>query len=157
RPSLAGFGNQSPIAARELADGSVMVVSLDNAGLTAIRYDHAGAVLSSASFYPPYGLTDGSTPHVAIDPFGAVFFAASSNLCCPPDNTQWGDAWLMKYDGISGSELWDTPGHYDAALDYIDTPDQLLIDATGDAIVVISSRPSWVGQLKNVVLAKFDG
>ena len=155
RPDLAGFGSQAPLAARELADASVMVVNLDNAGLTAVRYDHDGTVLTTASFYPPYGLGLATTPRVAIDPFGAIFFAATSNLCCSPGTTSRG-LWVMKYDGSTGAELWKSPGYFNFESDYewAESPDQVLIDALGNAIVLVSS-PVSDGRYLSVV--KLDG
>ena len=152
RPGLSGSGTQSPLAARELADASVMVVNLDNAGVTAVRYAHDGTVLTTASFYPPYGLGVAATPRVAIDPFGAVFFAATSNLI----DSFSGDVWVMKYDGSTGAELWKSPGYFNSQFDfeYVDMPDQVMVDALGNAIVIVSSPLSggWY-----VTVVKLDG
>jgi hypothetical protein len=151
RPSLVGSGSQSPLAARELADGTVMVVNSDNAGLTAVRYDHQGSLVSAASFYPPFPVSGWYDRRLAIDPFGGIFLAAPSNF------VQYfsGDVWLMKYDGYSGRELWRAPTHYDSTFDYVDTPDQVLVDGAGNAIVVGSSRVG--GSAKYVFTLKYDG
>lgn len=56
---------RSPLAVRELADGSILFVVYDNVGVAAVRYDHGGHALSSAAFYPPSNFA-----LAAVDPFG---------------------------------------------------------------------------------------
>lgn len=66
---LPGAGNQSVLAARELADGTTLTVMQDNSGITTLQYDHSGN--QSVVFHPVY-----YPSVVSIDPFAAVFVAS---------------------------------------------------------------------------------
>jgi hypothetical protein len=122
-----------PVAARELVDGTTMIV-----GPPAIRYDHDGNLLSTANFSPPFFSSITLPPPnisqaslVAIDPFGGVFVASASDL------TQLrGDIWLMKYDGFTGKAVWSEPLIYDDSTHRVDIPLLLFSDSAGDAVVV---------------------
>lgn len=90
-PMQSGASDLVPMATRMLADGSYMVVGPDNFGLSAVRYDEAGNVLSQVTLNP-YGL-----PQLAIiDPFGGIV------------TIEYG-LFIEKFDGITGRSAWTQP------------------------------------------------
>jgi len=133
RPDQVPSQQREPIAARELADGSRMLVAKDGGGVTTVRYDEAGAQLSVAPFYPPYRVVLAS-----IDPFGGVFIAAVSNEDAFFQTS--GDIWIMKYDGSTGCQLWAAPAIFDAGAQLYDTARWIQSDANGDLLVTGTSR-----------------
>lgn len=131
RHDLTGKGYQRPVAARELADGSILVVNLDNAGVTFVRYDGAGGVLSTATVYPPW-----LTPLVAaIDPFGAVFLVSQADHSQFP-YSQRGDVWTNKYDGRTGHALWPAAQVFDSPNRRQDLPTDAFVDPLGNVVVI---------------------
>jgi hypothetical protein len=149
-------GVPTSIAARELADGSRMVVAYFG-GLNAIRYDSNGNQLSVSSFYPPffspYTDLNAAPPRfasvVTIDPFGGIFIASVSDL-----TSTRGDIWLMKYDGLGGKPLWPAPVIFDGPTHRQDFPVRLLIDSQGNAVLIGRSH---IGGSYNMVLFKCLG
>ncbi|HYX19779.1 MAG TPA: hypothetical protein VFA98_02930, partial [Thermoanaerobaculia bacterium] len=128
RQPLAGSGFQSVFTARELADGTTLVVAQDNYGFTTLQYDHAGNQLSAATFYPVYL----EYPFlVSIDPFGAVFFATVTSN---PELTS-SDLWMMKYDGLTGAALWPSGVILGAGNHADDVPLELMVDPAGDVVL----------------------
>ncbi len=110
-------GTQDLFAVRELADGSILLVAIDNARITALRFDHGGQQLSAAAFSSPSDF-----PLVAIDPYGGIFVGA---YAFP------GDIWTMKYDGYTGKALWIEPVVLTAHGQGV----QVVVDPAGDLIV----------------------
>ncbi len=148
RPDLTGSGTQTPLAARELADGSRMVVVNDNYyDFAAIRYDGTGNVLSTARFAPAYNTTltvfdIGAIPvlaPVAIDAFGGVFVGAIAGLSSAPFYSR-GNAWFDKFDGLTGEELWPAPAVWTSPTDWLAAPQGLFVDANGDLVVSVMAR-----------------
>ena len=153
RRNLSGTGQQTPLAARELADGSRMVVILDNVGVSCVRYDSGGALLSTASFYPSFGWPWG--PQLAaIDPFGAVFIVSEADKSFSL-GTLRGDIWTMKFDGMTGHALWPSGRTYDSPDHRRDEPLRAAVDPQGDVIVMGATHANG-GGLYQVVL-KYDG
>ncbi len=148
RPELTGSGVQTPVAARELADGSRMVVVNDNYyDFAAIRYDDSGNVISAARFTPAYNTTvsilDFDTfpviGPVAIDAFGGVFVGAIAGLSAAPFYSR-GSAWFSKFDGLTGEEVWPAPAVWTSPTDRLATPRALYVDANGDLVVSVMAR-----------------
>ncbi len=91
-------------SAHRLADGSVLVLeSMFFAGVTVSHLDAAGAVLSTRELPLPE-IYDGSL-RLSVDSFGAVFVG----LTAVPSPLE---AWVMKFDGLTGRPLWPGPFHY---------------------------------------------
>ena len=154
RRNLTGSGSQRPLAARELADGSRMVVVVDNAGVSCIAYDASGAALSTATFYPAEGWPFG--PQLAaIDPFGGIFVVTEADKSFVPF-TRRGDIWTMKFDGLTGRELWPAGRAY-AAPDgpWRDEPLRCEVDPYGDVIVMGVTYAN--GGMTEQVVLKYDG
>jgi len=150
-----GYGD--PLAARELADGSVLVFATSGA---AVRYDVNGSVLSAAVISPPFFTPVGyNTPApvypsiVAIDAQGRIFVASTTNKLGFP-STPNGDIWLSAYDGTTGGELWAAPAVIDGPFHRSDRPTQLELDPSGNPIVIgfedVNGAPSVA------LVAKFD-
>ena len=128
-----------------LADGTVLVLqSMFFQGVTASHLDAAGAVLSIQDLPLPY-IYDGSLM-LSVDPLGAVFVGMTT----VPSPLQ---AWVMKFDGLTGRALWPGPFHY--------RPDpltatlfrSLALDVHGNLLVVGgSSSQTWTP-----FLFKLDG
>ena len=153
RRNLTGAGNQKPLAARELWDGSRMVVVIDNAGVSCVRYDTNGAVLSTATFYPAEGWPFG--PQLAvIDPFGAVVLVTETDKSFLPF-TRRGDIWTMKFDGLTGHELWPEAQTYASPGTWRDEPQRCELDPYGDVIVMGVTYGN--GSLTEQVVLKYDG
>ncbi len=111
-----------PLAMQVLADGSSMVVIRIWPGLTAIRYDEAGEVVSSATVHSSFAATE-----VAIDPFGSLFAIAE------PASMGDYDFWTMKYDGLTGRPMWPAPARFNASA--YDRPTAVAVDRSGDVLV----------------------
>ena len=128
RRDVLGAGDQFPVAARELADGTTLTVLSDNFyGVTCLHYDHDGQLLSSSTFYPVYAVTT-----AAIDPFGGVFIAAEATTGAMYAET---DIWLMKYDGLTGEQLWPAAVTIGAGNGRSDEVMGLLVDEAGDVVL----------------------
>jgi hypothetical protein len=136
RPDQVPSQYRNPVSARELADGSVMVLVVDGGGVTAVRFNHDGAQLSAAPFHPPFGVAA-----AAIDPFGGVFISAVANG--DPYYGVTGDVWAMKYDGRTGLPLWAAPVFYDGPEHQRDAPSKILVDPRGDLILTAFSASSY--------------
>ncbi|HEX4440830.1 MAG TPA: hypothetical protein VH854_12210, partial [Thermoanaerobaculia bacterium] len=153
RRNLTGSGAQTPVAARELADGSRIVIVLDNGGVSCVRYDASGSVLSTAAFYPEAGWPFGPQV-VAIDSFGGVFVVSEANKSTFPGTTR-GDIWTMKFDGITGKALWPTSQTYDSPDHRRDEPLRAEVNATGDVTVMGATYAN--GGNTNQVILKYSG
>ena len=164
RQDLTGSGVQQSLAARELADGTRMVVVYDNFfAFSAVRYDAAGTLLTTASFNPSYTTTldafvdfDGfpTAAAVAIDAFGGVFIGAISGLSSAPFYTR-GDTWIMKYDGLTGRAAWTSPAAFTLPDGRLAAPRALLVDDHGDLVVSVVAKPG--GGVRDQVLLKYAG
>ncbi len=126
---VQGAGNQWPMTARELADGTTLTVTSDNSGVTALNYDHAGQLLASSSFYPVYGATI-----AAIDPFGGVFVVAEATAGYLYET----DLWVMKYDGLTGRALWPAAVVFGAGNQQDDEIMNLFVDPAGDVVLQVT-------------------
>ncbi len=125
---LQGAGDQFPLAARELADGTTLTVWSDNSyGVTALNHDHDGQLLSSSTFYPVY-----SAATAAIDSFGGVFIAAQATTGYLYAES---DIWLMKYDGLTGKPLWPAAIIFGAGNQESDEVLGLFVDPAGDVVL----------------------
>jgi hypothetical protein len=107
----------------------------------------------------PFGLPDGAAPlpgydgpRAAIDPFGGVVVANIGNP--DPSNGSTGDIVTMKYDGLTGRALWPEPAIYDTGEFIPDYPTSVLLDGSGDVIVMGLTRLSAFGEH---VTLKYDG
>ena len=110
-----------------LGDGSALVVeSMFFAGVTATHLDADGTVLSTRELPLP-DVYDGSL-RVSVDAFGAVFVG----LTATPRPLE---AWVMKFDGLTGRALWPGPFHYrpDAVTDTLFR--SLAVDVRGNVFV----------------------
>ncbi len=164
RKGLAGSGSQYPLAARELADGTRMVVVSDNGAFSAVRHGADGAVLSAAAFYPanvttvdPLQYFSGyTTPAVvAIDPFGSVFVGAISGLSSAPFFSR-GNAWFAKFDGVTGRALWPAPATWVSPSGLLSAPRTLFVDDRGDLVASLLVRANSGSSVDQVGL-KLDG
>ncbi len=153
RPVSPGERSPGVLAARELADGTVMIVT---DALIAYRYDHDGSPVSAAalrasasrpardpasraaedlgeggSSLPGYGRA-----FAAIDPFGVV---ATARLGDPdfraPLLTFRGDIVTDLFDGLTGKSLWGTAVVYDTGTNRPDYPTGVFLDQNGDVFV----------------------
>lgn len=157
-------GGGGPLVARELADGTRMVVVTDARALSAIRYDAAGNQVGVATFYPAFvqTITPGVyksfpvPPIVAIDPFGAIYVGAVSGLCC---STLYigGNTWIMKYDGLTGHALWPAPVTWIAPSGRLSAPAQLLVDGAGNLVVSVLSLELQQLGVPDQNTLKYDG
>jgi Putative Ig domain len=87
-----------------LADGTVLLLqSKFFQGVTASHLDSAGAVLSTRELMLP-DIFDGSLT-LSVDSFGAVFAGLTVA-------SRAREAWVMKFDGLTGRPLWPGPFHY---------------------------------------------
>ena len=110
-----------------LGDGSVLVVeSQFFAGVAATDLAADGTVLSTHELPLP-DIYDGSL-RVSVDAFGAVFVG----LTATPRPLE---AWVMKFDGLTGRALWPGPFHYrfDSVTDTLFR--SLAVDARGNLFV----------------------
>ena len=164
RQDLTGSGVQQSLTARELADGTRMVVVHDNFfAFSAVRYDAAGTLLSTASFNPSYTTTVDAfadfsgiptVAAVAIDAFGGVFIGAISGLSSAPFYTR-GDTWIIKYDGLTGRAAWPSPAAFTLPDGRLAAPRALLVDDHGDLVVSVVAKPG--GGVRDQVLLKYEG
>jgi hypothetical protein len=130
-----------------LADGTVLVLqSFFALGVTASHLDAAGAVLSTRELPLPE-IFDGSLT-LSVDSLGAVF----AGLTSAPRPFE---AWVMKFDGLTGRALWPGPFHYrpDPLTDTLFR--SLVLDARGDLFVTGLSVPQ--PQTAIPFLFKLDG
>jgi len=128
-----------------LADGTFLVIrTAFYAALTATHLDADGAVLSNREL--PIPDVAGGSLKITVDPRGAVFVGLTR---VPPPL----EAWVMKFDGLTGRALWPGPFHYrpDPVTDTLFR--SLALDAHGNLLVVGGSGlQTWVP-----VLFKLDG
>jgi hypothetical protein len=135
RQRWSGTGTDAvlPVAARELVDGSNLVIAASGAGIVAQRFDHDGHALSSAFLSTPYSMFDRHDSLAAIDGWGGVFVSGRS----PGSQANPGHSiWLMKYDGASGRALWAAPAIKLSGLSDDELAVDLLVDNKGDLVVV---------------------
>jgi hypothetical protein len=148
RPPATGPVYDPPIASRELADGTVLVITNS---LASVRYDHAGNPLSSVQL-PVSGSRAGKNqapmkperpegylippgyfePDAVIDAFGSVVVASLGN---PDQFAHTGDIVTQKFDGLTGRPLWAAPAIYDSGLANVDFSTGIFLDRSGDVIV----------------------
>jgi Putative Ig domain len=95
-----------------------------SATLSAVRYASDGSTISRSVVPLPYYLTA-----VAIDPFGALHVLARSF-----GSGQRTGFWTMKYDGLSGRELWPAPRRFEGPEDYA-APSSIAVARDGDVAV----------------------
>lgn len=136
----------SPQAVRQLADGSIMVVTGDGAGMTAHRFTTAGSPLSAASFYPIQ-----NPKRVLIGPFGEVVVAGMTVQC---SGCLGGNFWIMKYDGWTGGDLWPAPALLGSGSFSGDTPFEVVLDAFGNVAAEVHDVFFGSGDL---LVRKYDG
>ncbi len=151
RPAAKGTTSPNIIAARELADGSLLAVTDE---LVALHFDANGNPLSSlqlpagpraqrtsppspASSGPEGGFVPGYLrTFAAIDSFGAIVIARVGD----PDYSFFpytGDIVTTKYDGLTGHTLWAHPAIYDSGIVFAaDYPTGVFLDSIGNVIVV---------------------
>jgi hypothetical protein len=123
-----------PAALRRIADGSTMAVFKEALGLSALRYAADGSVVSRTTMPLPYYATV-----VAIDAFGAVNVLALSVRF----DRVYG-FWTMKYDGLTGREMWPAPRRFEGSGDYA-YPAAIAVANDGDVLVTGSSTIGGVG------------
>jgi hypothetical protein len=144
-PAADGTTSSAPIAARELADGTVLVVTQT---FQSIHYNHDGSIASfrQLNLTPPgrhpsrSGLVDRpeSGPsglvnsHAVIDGFGIVVIAVVEQ----PDYylQDAGNIETVKFDGLTGEALWPAPAIYHPASGGA-YPTGVFVDPLGDVIV----------------------
>lgn len=91
-------------SAHRLADGTVLVLeSMFLQGITASHLDATGAALATSEL--PLPNVYGGNWTFAVDSAGAVFIG----LTAAPRPFE---AWVMKFDGLTGRALWPGPFHY---------------------------------------------
>jgi hypothetical protein len=133
--TTANSSSGDPLLARELADGSRIVLTTT---AVAVRYDANGSVLSQAALAPPFFVPilvgGGSAPSVtAIGANGTVFVASCSDTT---NSTVAGDVWLTAYDGTTGAPLWPAPAVFDGTAHIKDTPASILLAPNGNPVLV---------------------
>lgn len=160
-PAADGTTSAAPLAARELADGTVLVVTQE---FQTIHYDHDGNVTSARQLplnprtvrpkgAKPAGAPDSGpsgTPsaRAVIDGFGVVVLARVAELNYYPIDT--GVIEIAKFDGLTGAALWPGPSFSDTGVDQ--APTSLLVDRSGD-VLLTSVSPT---HLKHFTV-KYDG
>jgi hypothetical protein len=143
----------APIAVRELADGSILVVT---DALNAVHYDADGNVLSVKSLRIPgaperRGAGHADVPespgfgdsHAAMDAFGGVVVAVVDDRDYVLAGA--GDVETAKFDGLTGQALWRAPVIYHSGFAMI--PTDVFLDAAGDVVVTAASQNSFVATL----------
>ena len=159
RPSASGTISPPPLAARELVDGTVMVVTEQGA---VVRFDHDGNEVSSVQLplgkpatkfrAPALGTPDqpeggGQHPPVAaIDAFGTVAFSRQILLGFLNSTS---NIVTMKFDGMTGQSLWPAAAVYDA--NGQNFPLAVLLDSQGNVVM------SGVNQASVHVLVEYTG
>jgi hypothetical protein len=160
-PSADGTTSAAPIAARELADGTVLVVT---GALQTVHYNHDGTIVSfkQLALSPPVparapsgrgrvadqGPLGFEVARAVIDGFGKVVISAvASPTYVPPDS---GIIETLKFDGLTGDALWPAPVFYDANLG--ENPTAVFVDPMGDVVVTGLA----VGNEKHFTI-KYDG
>ncbi len=162
-PAANGTTSAAPIAARELADGTVLVVTQD---FQTLHYNHDGTIVSfkQLSLTPPHERPEARrrgtaalpeagpggvvNSHAVIDGFGRVVLstvASSGNI--PRDA---GIAETMKFDGLTGDPLWASPVYYNSHV--AETPLAVYLDSSGDVVLTTGAN----GNQRHTTL-KYDG
>ncbi len=136
----------SPQAVRQLADGSIMVVTGDGTGMAAHRFTTDGSPLSAAAFYPIQ-----YPKRVLIGPFGEVVVGGITVQC---GGCTGGNLFLMKYDGYSGRGLWPAPVLLGSGSFNGNTPFEVVLDGFGDVAAEVHDVPFGSGDL---LVRKYDG
>ncbi len=168
RPTASGTSPGSPFAARELADGTILVVT---SGFQAIHYDANGGTLSAVHLAagpsrpgakgrgpstPRRNGPDGLPPdgygktYAAIDAFGRVAITFVTE-----EDVQFGSSGKIetaKFDGLTGQSLWAGPAVLQ--LPGIQYPTAVFLDPAGNVIVTGISRR---GSQSQSVTLKYDG
>ncbi|HEY2798187.1 MAG TPA: IPT/TIG domain-containing protein [Thermoanaerobaculia bacterium] len=135
--SLAdGPFSSAPLAARELADGTVLVVTQT---FQTIHYNHDGTIVSAhqLELNSPDARVRESGPSgtvnakAVIDGFGRVVLSFVALLNYNPIDT--GIVETVKFDGLTGEKLWPAPAFYNAKL--AEYPTNVFVDRSGDVIV----------------------
>jgi hypothetical protein len=140
-----------PLVARELSDGSRLVVT---STAVAVRYDANGGVLSQVAlappFFIPFQVQNGNVTLlpsvVTVDPAGVIFVASTSDLS---GSATIGDVWLTAYDAATGAALWPSPAVFDGTIHKRDRPTQVIVGPDGNPILIGT-------QGNGVFAAKFD-
>ncbi len=168
RPPSPGPQAARAVASRELADGTVLVVT---ERFECVRYDHAGNPLSAAqlrlagSGRQAVSRVSGGGGNVAaetaplgygqvqaaIDGFGRVFVSFVRNPSFDPFTMFSGDIETNKFDGLTGEPLWPAPQVYGGFGPQY--PTGLFVDPSGDIVVV--GRTNSGGS--SHVTIKYDG
>lgn len=170
RPASNAAISGTPIAARELADGTILIVT---DSFQAVHFDADGNPASARQLaigasegrgkgaVPPprpaaSGPDGGFLPmgygktFAVIDAFGRVAITLVANADF--QNAYSGKIELAKFDGLTGQPLWQGPAYFsEPGVQY---PTGLLIDPAGDLIVAGLSRRG--GRSQHVTL-KYDG
>ncbi|HEY1249857.1 MAG TPA: putative Ig domain-containing protein [Thermoanaerobaculia bacterium] len=152
-PPSDGTTSAAPIAARELADGTILVVT---DALNAVHYDADGNVLSAQALRIPRATTRRHSSkdvpdspgfgdsHAAIDAFGKVVVAVVDDRDYVLEGA--GDVETARFDGLTGQALWRAPVLYHSGFAMI--PTDVFLDAAGDVVVTAVSGISFVATLK---------
>jgi hypothetical protein len=172
RPSSPGERNPEVLAARELADGTVMVVT---DSLVAYRYDHDGNPVSAIPLrVTASGLHRGGSPssespsgsdlpgygrdYAVIDAFGVVALARIGDRDF--DNspvTSTGDIVTDRFDGLTGKSLWGAPAIFDTGTNRADYPTGVFLDGEGDVYVTGLTESGAVMDHVSLKYSKLDG
>jgi hypothetical protein len=133
------YAEQSPIAARLLADGT-LVVAMATPGLHQLSvavFPPGSSVASVVPVYLPTG-----RDRVAFDACGDLFVAATrtfEDIATPNE----GDLWLMKFDHVTGHPLWNEPFVWNGPGNVGDLVADVIADESGDAILTAFSSDAY--------------
>ena len=160
-PAANGTTGSAPLAARELADGTVLVVTQT---FQTVHYNHDGTIVSLRQLAldpprsrpgrsgvvqgPEAGLFGTLNARAVIDGFGVVVLARVAELNYYPIDT--GDIEIAKFDGLTGAALWPAPIFFHAGVAQV--PTGVFVDRSG-GVILTSVAP---GNLKHFTL-KYDG
>jgi hypothetical protein len=165
RPPSPGAVASRAVASRELADGTILVVT---ERFVCVRFDHDGNPLSATQLpvaasgrraVPAGNSSNADSPsgtsppgygqvHAAIDGFGRVFVSFVRDPSFDPIALS-GDIETNKFDGLTGQPLWPAPQVYGGFGPQY--PTAVLLDPSGDVVVAGRNRQS------DHVTIKYDG
>lgn len=136
-----GPDNNTDIARREAVDatGNVYVTgeSYDSngntIGITTVKYSGATGQQLWAVRYTKPGFRENFARSIAVDAAGNVFVLGEPVNRAPRGNVIENDFVTIKYDGVTGQQLWEAS--YGGASNPFNTPRTLLLDAFGNPYV----------------------